>query len=100
MTPAEAGKTAEHSDRDLDSAADFRNRIHAEALKRVQRICPGITSVVDRYSVEEYFQQIWDYPGAWYTIAAIPESAGSREALIDTIVRDTIAGQRALSEFK
>ncbi len=52
---------------------------------------PGVSSVVDRYPVEAYFQQHWDYPGQWYTIVAIPESAGSREALIDTIVRDTLA---------
>ena len=83
--------SAEYSDRDLESAADFRNRIHAEALKRVQQFRPDITSVTGRYSVYAYFQKIWDYPGAWYTIVAIPESAGSREALIDTIVRDTLA---------
>ena len=86
--------TSGYSDRDLESAAEFRNRIHAEALKRVRQFRPNITSVVDRYTVYEYFQQIWDYPGAWYTIVAIPESAGSREALIDTIVRDTLAQHR------
>ena len=84
----------ELSDSDLAGAEDFRNRIHAEALARVQLIHPGIPSVVDRYAVEDYFQRYWDYPGAWYTIVAIPESAKSREALIDTIVRDTIAKYR------
>ena len=83
--------TGAYSDRDLESAADFRNRIHAEALRRVQQFRPDVTSVVDHYSVESYFQQHWDYPGAWYTIVAIPESAGSREALINKIVRDTLA---------
>ena len=83
-----------YDDHDVKDAKDFRNRIHAEALERVQQIFPDVTSVVDRYSAGEYFQQIWDYPGAWYTIVAIPEKAGSREALIDTIVRDTIRNHR------
>ena len=86
------GSAAGYSDGDLAEAEDFRNRIHAEALKRVQAIRPDIGYVIDRYAVESYFQQHWDYPGAWYTIVAIPESAGSREALIDTIVRDTLKG--------
>ena len=92
QSPSETeANTAAYTDRDLADAADFRSKIHAEALKRIQRIHPDISSVIDRYSAEDYFQQHWDYPGAWYTIVAIPESAGSREALIDTIVRDTLA---------
>ena len=76
---------------DLEGAADFRNRIHAAALEIVRRVRPEAETVVDRYPVEAYFQQHWDYPGAWYTIVAIPENVKSREALIDTIVRDTLA---------
>ena len=79
-----------YSERDSEDAADFRNRIHAEALQRIQRIRPEITSVIDRYPVEAYFQQVWDYPGTWYTIVAIPEDVRSKEALIDIIVRDTL----------
>lgn len=83
--------TAEsQSDRDLKDAAEFRDKIHAEALRRVQGIRPHIKTVVDRYSVGDYLQQVWDYPGAWYTIVAIPKGVKSREALIDTIVRDTL----------
>ena len=81
---------AHYDDGNLEDAADFRNRIHAEALQRIQRIRPDITSVIDRYPLESYFRQHWDYPGAWYTIVAIPEDVKSREALIDTIVRDTL----------
>ena len=81
---------ADLSDAELEHAEDFRNRIHAEALERVQRIRPEIVSVIDRYPVESYFQQQWDYPGAWYRIVAIPEGCRSKEALIDTIVRDTL----------
>lgn len=96
-TPAESNPYG-YSERDLEHALDLRNRIHAEALERVQQIAPDITEVLDRYEAKDYFQQIWDYPGAWYTMAAIPESAGSREALIDQIVRDTLKKYRQKHE--
>ncbi len=81
---------------DLKAAAEFRDRIHEEALERVRSIMPEACSVADPYPLEAYFQQHWDYPGQWYTIAAVPESAGGREALIDRIVRETVKkGQTA-----
>ena len=43
---------------------------------------------------DEYFQEVWDYPGKWYTMVATPKGAGSRKALIDTIVRDTLEHYR------
>ena len=69
---------AEYSKRELEHAADFRKQIHAEALEKVKAVRPDIRSVVDRYPVEAYFQQVWDYPGKWYTAVAVPEEAGSR----------------------
>ncbi len=83
-----------YSESDLADAAEFRDRIHAQALELVRLTRPEVTEVVDRYPVESYFRQHWDYPGAWYTTVAIPESVKSREALIDTIVRDTLAQYR------
>ena len=83
-----------YSEKDLADAGEFRDLIHAQALELVRLTRPEVTEVVDRYPVEAYFQQNWDYPGAWYTIVAIPESVRSREALIDTIVRDTLAKYR------
>ena len=83
-----------YEDGNLEDAADFRNRIHAEALLRVQKIRPDITSVIDRYPVESYFRKNWDYPGAWYNMVGIPEDVNSREVLIDTIVRDTLKGSQ------
>lgn len=82
------------SEQDLAHAAEFRSGIHAQALERVRQICPDVTAVIDRYEAADYFQQYWDHPGQWYTIAAVPESARGREALIDTIVTDTIAAQK------
>ena len=87
------------SDEDMVHAEEFRDRIHAEALEIVRRVRPEVTEVADPYPVEAYFQQHWDYPGAWYTVTAIPESAKSREALLDVIVRNTLAraSRKALS---
>lgn len=83
-------KKPEEENTDLKDAAEFREGIHAEALKRVQAIRPDIKQVVDDYPVNAYLRQIWDYPGAWYTIVAIPESEKSREALLNKIVRETL----------
>lgn len=83
-----------YSQKDLRDAAEFRHGVHREALARVRRVFPDASSVVDRYPADAYFRQVWDYPGAWYTIVAIPEPFNSREALIETIVRDTIDDYR------
>lgn len=89
--PLDAGT---YSDSDLAAAAEFRNRIHAEALTVVRRIRPEADSVIDRFAVHEYLRQHWDYPGAWYTVTAIPERVKNREALINTIVSDTLVRYR------
>ncbi len=34
---------------------------------------------------------MWDYPGAWYTVVAVPEGYKSRKALVDTLVKMTVA---------
>ena len=54
----------EINDEDLAHAADFRDRIHAEALEIVRRVRPELSEVADPYPVEAYFQRHWDYPGA------------------------------------
>ena len=81
---------SEHSEQDLTYAAELREGIHREALAIVRKTRPHVTEVVDRHPVEDYFQEHWDYPGRWYTIVAIPSGYGSRKALIDSIVRDTL----------
>ncbi|MBR3298120.1 MAG: hypothetical protein IKI64_02840 [Clostridia bacterium] len=78
------------SDRDLKYAAEFRDALHAEALVRVKAVYPHTYSVIDRYPVEAYFQQVWDYPGKWYTVVGTPEGPGSRRSLIEAIVRETL----------
>jgi hypothetical protein len=83
-----------YSEQDLKYAAEFRNEIHKEALAKVRAVYPDADSVVDRYPVDKYFQKVWDYPGKWYTVIAIPEESRSRKALIESIVRDTLEHYR------
>ena len=52
-----------YSEQDLRYAAEFRNEIHKEALAVVRKEFPNADQVIDKYSVEEYFQQSWEYPG-------------------------------------
>ena len=79
-----------YSEQELKHAAEFRNEIHKAALKKVRDVFPDAVSVVDQYPVEAYFQEVWDYPGQWYTVVGTPQGAGSRNDLIDTIVRNTL----------
>lgn len=87
-----------YSEQDLQYAAQFRQEIHREALAIVRKTRPNATEVIDRYSVEDYFQEHWDYPGKWYTIVSIPSGCGGRKALVDTIVRDTLSGKAPENE--
>ncbi len=89
---------ATYSEQDLRYAAEFREDVHRDALAILRRTRPDITEVVDRYGVEDYFQEHWDYPGKWYTIVAVPADSGGRKALVDTIVRDTLAQTGAPTE--
>ena len=83
-----------YSEQDLKYAAEFRDEIHREALARVRAIYPSADHVVDPYPADAYFQEVWDYPGKWYTIVGTPPGAGGRKALIGTIVRETLNDYR------
>ena len=74
---------------DLKAAGEFRDIIHEEALEIVRKTYPEADKVFDRYPVEAYFEDVWEYPGKWYYYVAVPQGAGGRESLIHTIVRDT-----------
>ena len=87
-----------YSEQDLKYAAEFREEIHREALAIIRKTRPNAAEVVDRHPVEDYFQEHWDYPGKWYTIVAIPYGYKSRDALVDTIVRNTLSGKAPEAE--
>ena len=76
--------------RDLEEAAEFRDRIHEKVLEIVLETNPDIESVCDPYSVEDYFQWNWEYPGAWYLYPSIPKGFKSRNAFIDFLVKKTL----------
>ena len=79
-----------YSEQDLKYAAEFRDEIHREALAKVKALYPCADHVVDKYPADAYFQDVWDYPGKWYTVVGTPPGAGSRKNLVDTIVRETL----------
>lgn len=83
-----------YSEQELRHAKELRDAIHREALARVRAVNPAADSVIDRHPVEDYFQQVWDYPGQWYTVVAVPEGYGSRKALVESIVRNTLEHYR------
>lgn len=83
---------AEYSEQNLKYAAELRNEIHREALAIVRRTLPDAEDVVDRHPVEDYFQEVWDYPGKWYPVVAIPYGYKNRKAFVDSIVENTLAG--------
>ena len=84
-----------YSQEDLKKAAEYRAEIHEEALAKVRAVCPYAQSVLDHFEASDYFQQMWDYPGQWYTVIGTPQGAGSRKQLVDTLVRQTLASYRA-----
>ena len=88
----------EYSADDLKKAAEFREEIHGEALAKVRAVYPCADRVVDKYPPDAYFQQVWDYPGQWYTVIATPPGAGSRKDLVGAIVRQTLEYCRAAEE--
>lgn len=79
-----------YSEQDLKHAAEYRAEIHSEALAKVRAVYPCAESVIDKYPADAYFQQMWDYPGQWYTVVGTPPGAGSRKNLVDSIVRETL----------
>ena len=78
------------SEKDLEYAAALRALIHQKVLEKAQMINPAIDTVIDPYPVESYFQWVWDYPGAWYIVVAIPEGFKSRDAFINFLVKETL----------
>ena len=85
---------SKYSEQDLKYAAEFRDGIHKEALARVKTIYPHAVRVVDPYPEDAYFQEVWDYPGKWYTMVGTPPGAGSRGNVVGIIVRETLAYYR------
>lgn len=82
------------SEQDLLYAAELREEIHRDALARVRALYPEADQVMDDYPADAYFQEVWDYPGKWYTMVGTPPGAGGRKNLTEAIVRKTLAYYR------
>ena len=68
----------------------MREEIHKNALARVRAVYPDADHVVDEYPADAYFQEVWDYPGQWYTVVGTPPGTGSKKDLTETIIRQTL----------
>ena len=64
--------------------------IRAAALRAVQKSHPEIEHVIDRRTVDDYCEKIWDYPGKWYVSFRLPDGFDSKKQLIDTIAGETV----------
>lgn len=84
------------SEQDLEYAAQFREGIHREALERVRAAYPDADGVADRFGAEDYFQEVWDYPGRRYPVVGTPPGTGGRLELVEAIVRQTLERCRSL----
>ena len=66
------------------------DEIRDKALKIVQVINPNISCVIDPYTVDDYCEKQWDYPGAWYVYFKYPDGIRKEEELIDKIISKTL----------
>ena len=73
-----------------DTVAKKVDEIRDAALHIVQKTHPEIKYVIDRRTIDDYSNKIWDYPGKWYLEFKLPNGFRSKEKLIEVIVADTI----------
>lgn len=85
-----------YSEKDYRDAAELRDAVHRQALARLRRMHPDISSVEDPYPPEAWLRQYWDYPGAWYPMVAIPEGFRSRDELIGALVSRTLTAHHRI----
>ena len=66
------------------------DEIRASALKLVHVLHPEIEVVIDRRTIDDYCEKIWDYPGKWYLYFKLPNGFRKKEDLIAAIAEETI----------
>ena len=64
--------------------------LRAEALRLVQQTHPEIEHAVDRRSIDDYCERVWDYPGQWYLYFKLPGGFRRKEELILAIAEETV----------
>lgn len=66
-------------------------QIRQAALRIVRITHPEIKYVVDRYTIDDYAQKSWEYPGKWYYMGLkLPRGFKTKEELIRSIAENTI----------
>ena len=65
-------------------------QLRERALQKVRQTFPMAAFVIDRRTLDDYSDKIWDYPGQWYICFKLPKGFDSEEALIERIVADTL----------
>ena len=69
---------------------DKVEKIRTRALAVARVIDPDVEFVIDRFSVDDYSEKHWDYPGKWYVEFRLPDGFKSEEEVIKDIVEETL----------
>ena len=64
--------------------------IRSAALISVQKTHPEIEHVIDRRTLDDYSEKIWDYPGKWYPYFKLPNGFQNKEELVRAIAEETV----------
>lgn len=64
--------------------------IRDKALEKARTISPDIPFVVDNYTVDDYCDKVWDYPGQWYCYFKLPKGVKTKDELVNIIARETV----------
>ena len=64
--------------------------IYRLALERARKTVPEAEYVIDNRTMDDYITKVWDYPGTWYVRFSLPAGFDSEEALIESLVSDTV----------
>lgn len=89
-----------YTENDYKEAAEFREKLHREALAKARQKYPDIDYIADPHSVDEYLTEHWDYPGAWYTMTTIPSGYRSRELFVDALAEASVEYYLRTAESK
>lgn len=74
----------------IKSAEKTVAEIREKALKEVQKTNPEIEYVIDKYSVDDYWDRRWDYPGRWFYGIIYPPGIRSEQEAVATVVKETL----------
>lgn len=89
-----------YSDDDLKDVNKFKDSLHKEALKRINKIYPDIDKVIDKYKIDDFLEERWENPGAYYRYVCLPKGFESRDRFIEKLITDTIDHYKRRINYK